>query len=271
MHTLGTDIFPRLFGLINSDPHKRARGWKGPGYRGVVMELLPRMVSHQYIQPVNPERKILDKVDSFLAAIDISPMALPWYRAVAASRLSRIQTLHSVGIIHGDCTNHNFQMDEKIHDGPCHDFSLAYTFSKERPIMMCASIRALSYHEAVGADEAAVLETVLEMYVSPFRSLSDWSRVNDHKFEKYLDQILGFNKTEISGSSSDLSLQRSPLPLDIVVLRNVKTIQGWSTSKRYMSEINQVQNSHSSLQYPQLSPSLNLGLPRCPHRRYMKW
>jgi len=241
------------------------------------MELLPRRLSDRYLEPVNTERKILDQVDSLLATIDIPPIALPWYRAVAASRLSKMQALHSVGILHGECTNESLRLPGSIHDEPCRNFEMSYTFSRERPISVCGSMRVIPYRRLVELEEKFAVRTVSELYVLFFVSenCSDLHRATDRVFEKYLDEMQELHKLEDSGltvdSPSKSSQQSSLLPLEVVVLRNVKTSQGEETSDLLLSCIDPVQNNLSSLPSPPLFPSSNIRLRSCHHKKCMKW
>ncbi|KAJ5165408.1 uncharacterized protein N7500_007238 [Penicillium coprophilum] len=65
--------------------------------------------------------------------IPLSPFEQDWYHSLMKDRLRRLNTLHRIGITHGDIHDHHFRLPNDIYDTVLLDFSEAYTFSKKQP------------------------------------------------------------------------------------------------------------------------------------------
>lgn len=134
--------FAQFHGVMTDIPKSRFSS----GYcheRAIVLEA---------IKPDLRSRRVLSEVvnhqsESFLAILEtlserfcttptvtsLSSFEQEWYHSLLKDRLRRLDTLHRIGITHGDIHDFHFRLPNDIHDTVLYDFSESYTFSKKQP------------------------------------------------------------------------------------------------------------------------------------------
>lgn len=77
-------------------------------------------------------------------APSLSPFEQDWYTSLLKDRLPRLDTLHRVGITHGDIHDLHFRLPDDFYDTVLYDFSASYTFSEKEPFRVnCGRPRPL--------------------------------------------------------------------------------------------------------------------------------
>ncbi|KIW39664.1 hypothetical protein, variant [Exophiala oligosperma] len=98
-----------------------------------------------------------------LAKLDVSPFEKKWYSSVLNDRLRMAMSAHALGVLHGDIKPDCFGLPNSPHDIALHDFSRAYTFTRERPYAMNGILRLRTFKHAVEVERRNIRSCVLEM------------------------------------------------------------------------------------------------------------
>ncbi|OQE39863.1 hypothetical protein PENCOP_c006G04973 [Penicillium coprophilum] len=137
--------FPQFHGVITNMSRSRFSS----GYcheRAVVLEaikpaLSSRRVLVEHVEDVDSLSMSFFAILQTLSLkffttpeiISLSPFEQDWYYSLLRDRLRRLNTLHRIGITHGDIHDHHFRLPNDIYDTVLYDFSESYTFSKKQP------------------------------------------------------------------------------------------------------------------------------------------
>lgn len=111
-----------------------------------------RAIVLEAIKPDLRSRRVLSEVanhqsESFLGVLEtlserfyttptvvsLSSFEQEWYHSLLKDRLRRLDTLHRIGITHGDIHDFHFRLPNDIYDTVLYDFSESYTFSRKQP------------------------------------------------------------------------------------------------------------------------------------------
>ncbi|KGO61331.1 hypothetical protein PEX2_094190 [Penicillium expansum] len=146
--------FPQYHGVITDIPQSRFSS----GYyhkRAVVLEAIkPDLRSRRVLSEVvnhHPETflAILETLSSKFCTtntvLSLSSFEQEWYHSLLKDRIRRLDTLHRIGITHGDIRDIHFRLPNDIYDTVLYDFSESYTFSRKQPFRVCGGrLRPLS-------------------------------------------------------------------------------------------------------------------------------
>jgi hypothetical protein len=160
-------FFRRYHGTIEIPPSPVRRSSVRTSRRqGIVFDVLTlglegrHLHSGRVIGDFAPHAKILH---TELAKLDISPLEKRWYLSVLNDRLRMAMSAHTLGILHGDIKPDCFGLPDSAHDIVLHDFSRAYTFTRERPCAMNGIRRLRSFECAVEVERRNIRSCVHEM------------------------------------------------------------------------------------------------------------
>jgi hypothetical protein len=146
--------FPQFHGVITDIPKSRfSSGY--PHKRAVVLEVIkPDLCSRRVLsEAVNDQSKsflaILETLSERFcttpSVVSLSSFEQEWYHSLLKDRLRRLDTLHRIGITHGDIHDFHFRLPNDIYDTVLYDFSESYTFSMKPPFRVSGGrLRPLS-------------------------------------------------------------------------------------------------------------------------------
>lgn len=160
-------FFRRYHGTIEMPPSPVGRSLVRTSRRqGIVLDVLTIGLEGRRLHSVGvagdfaPHAEILR---TELAKLDISPLEKRWYLSVLNDRLRMAMSAHTLGILHGDIKPDCFGLPNSPHDIVLHDFSRAYTFTRERPCAMNAIRRLRTFKHAVEVERRNIRSCVLDM------------------------------------------------------------------------------------------------------------
>jgi serine/threonine protein kinase len=120
---------------------------------------------HRHLRPSEVPSYLHDYMARFqdhLKTLNLPPVEEMWYSQILLGRAMSLTTLHAMCITHGDVKNDCFQIPRHPHDVALYDFSLAYTFTPEKPCVMNGSTRLIPLKQAAEIElhnaEIAVME-----------------------------------------------------------------------------------------------------------------
>lgn len=123
--------------------------------KGIVISLLKADAMQRHLYPSEIPSYLHDFIARFqdhLRTLDLPPVEEMWYSQILLGRAMNLTTLHAICITHGDVKNDCFQIPHYPHDVGLYDFSLAYTFTPEKPCVMNGSMRLTPLKKAAEID-----------------------------------------------------------------------------------------------------------------------
>lgn len=94
----------------------------------------------------------LEIVDQELTAMVLPDLEKKWYRFLFLDRGRRVAALNALGISHGDIKHDCFGLSENFHDIALFDFSIAYTFTPQRPCLTNGTPKLRTLKRALWVD-----------------------------------------------------------------------------------------------------------------------
>ncbi|OAL38870.1 hypothetical protein AYO20_01621 [Fonsecaea nubica] len=208
-------FFRRYHGTFEVSPSRLDRRFSGTSFRhGIVFDVLTTKLRGRHLysgRDVGDFAPHVEALQADLAKLDLSPLEERWYLSVLNERLTKVTAAHTLGILHGDIKFDCFGLPQSPHDIVLHDFSRAYTFTRERPCAMTGMVRLRSLKHAADVERDHIRICVLDMAKSA------------HLFDHF-KQLLGMTEGDarkVLSSSIPRSLLATELALIILSVRMI--------------------------------------------------
>lgn len=164
--------------------------------------------------------------------LNLPPVEEMWYSQIFLERAVKLTILHAICITHGDIKNDCFQIPHHPHDVALYDFSLAYTFTPEKPCMMNGSTRLIPLKKAAEIDLQNAEIAVMEMCGPSTRTEAKLTgcRAKKRAFRAYAETLLELSTDRVDAFLREASVEdRASEKSDVIILLDVACGRGISS------------------------------------------
>jgi serine/threonine protein kinase len=224
-------FFPTYFGIVDLAPPDRPDVL----LEGIVMSLLSAEASYRYLHSSEiPShlREPMAALQAQLNTLNLPPVEEMWYSQIFLERAVKLTILHAICITHGDVKNNCFQIPHHPHDVALYDFSLAYTFTPEKPCMMNGSVRLIPLKKAAEIDLQNAEIAVMEMCGPSTCTDTKLTGVRAKKraFRAYAETLLELSTDRVDTFLREASVEdRASGKSDVIILLDVACSRGISS------------------------------------------